>query len=54
MLFTVSYIENYFLRYEETKSEISIGSLGEGEVKKAKKDYLIKNLSSPTVFKQSF
>ena len=41
MLFTVLKNSNYFLRYDQSKSSRTTGSLWEGETKTAKKEYFI-------------
>ena len=48
LLSTIYKNSKLFLKYDHSKS----GSLWEGKTNTAKKDYLIKNLSPPTLFKQ--
>ena len=50
MLFTDFKKSKQFLRYSQSKSEVTIGSLWEALTKTAKIDYYTKNLSSPTFF----
>ena len=52
IIFTAYYILKWFLTYQGSKSETSIGSLWKAQTKKALKDYFIENISLLTVLKQ--
>ena len=50
MLFTEFKISKLLLRYDQSKSEATTGSLWEAQNKTAKKDYFTKILSPPRFF----
>ena len=50
MLFTDFKNSKQFLRYDQSKSEATTGTLWEAKTKTAKKDYFTKILSSPRFF----